>query len=86
MIFKRFHTRSIPGVFKRIFYWILKEVATVGYLSPEAVFMDGTHIKANANIKKKVKKAIPEAAKACEKRVFADAKEKYGMRYTLYRG
>ncbi len=55
-------------------------------MSPEAVFMDGTHIKANANIKKKVKKAIPEAAKACEKRVFADAKEKYGMRYTLYRG
>ncbi|MGN0769861.1 MAG: hypothetical protein ACI4N0_03980 [Christensenellales bacterium] len=29
-----------------------KEVAETGYLFPKAVFIDGTHIKANANIKK----------------------------------
>ena len=34
-----------------------------GYLSPEVVFVDGTHIKANANLKKRVKKEIPVAAK-----------------------
>ena len=49
----------IEGVFR----WILEEVARAGCLSPEVVFADGTHIKANANPKKQVKKAIPMAAK-----------------------
>ena len=31
-----------------IFAWILEEIAEAGYLSPEAVFIDGTHIKARA--------------------------------------
>lgn len=48
---------------EQVFNWILDEINKAGYLSPEAVFIDGTHIKANANIKKAVKKAIPEAAK-----------------------
>ena len=43
--------------------WILEEVAETGYLSPKAVFIDGTHIKANANTKKQVKAAIPAASK-----------------------
>ena len=38
-------------------------MAEAGYLSPKAVFVDGTHIKANANTKKKVQKEIPIAAK-----------------------
>ena len=41
----------------------LKQVARVGYLLPEVMVVDGTHIKANANLKKQVKKAIPVAAK-----------------------
>ena len=55
----RFTGEVIEGVFR----WILEEVAHAGYLSPEVVFVDGTHIKANANLKKQVKKAIPVAAK-----------------------
>ena len=55
----RFTAEVIEGVFR----WILEEVARTGYLSPEVVFVDGTHIKANANLKKQVKKAIPVAAK-----------------------
>ena len=46
-----------------MFRWILEEVSRAGYLSPEVVFVDGTHIKANANLKKHVKKSIPIAAK-----------------------
>ncbi len=46
-----------------IFGWILEAVADAGYLSPKAVFMDGTHIKANANTKKQVKAVIPVTAK-----------------------
>ena len=55
----RFTAEVIEGVFR----WILEEVARTGYLSPEVVFVDGTHIKANANLKKQVKKAVPVAAK-----------------------
>ena len=46
-----------------VFAWILEEVAEAGYLSSKAVFIDGTHIKANANTKKRVKTAIPAASK-----------------------
>ena len=38
-------------------------MAEAGYLSPKAVFIDGSHIKANANTKKQVKAAIPVASK-----------------------
>jgi hypothetical protein len=44
-------------------------VEDAGYLEPEVVFVDGTHIKANANMKKKVKEAIPVAAKVYEKQL-----------------
>ena len=43
--------------------WILEEVAEAGYLAPKAVFIDGTHIKANANTKKQVKAQVPAASK-----------------------
>ncbi len=46
-----------------IFYWILDETNCAGYLSPEAVFVDGTHIKANANLKKAVKKGSTAGSK-----------------------
>lgn len=55
----RFTEETVESVFN----WILSEINKAGYLSPEAVFIDGTHIKASANLKKAVKKAIPEAAK-----------------------
>ena len=58
----------IEGVFR----WILEEVARAGYLSPEVVFVDGTHIKANANLKKRVKKAIPVAAKRYQEQLDAE--------------
>ena len=55
----RFSTETIDKVFE----WILDEVSEAGYLNPEAVFIDGTHIKANANINKKIKEIVPVAAK-----------------------
>ena len=55
----RFTAEVIEGVFR----WVLEEVSRAGYLSPEVVFVDGTHIKANANLKKHVQKQIPVAAK-----------------------
>jgi transposase len=55
----RFTAETVDGIFG----WILEAVADAGYLSPKAVFIDGTHIKANANTKKQVKAVIPVTAK-----------------------
>ena len=64
----RFTAEVIEGVFR----WILEEVAGAGYLSAEVVFVDGTHIKANANLKKRVKKEIPVAAKRYQEQLDAE--------------
>ena len=50
-----FKHRYTEKTIEDIFYWILNEIETAGYLSPEAVFADGTHIKVNANLKKDFK-------------------------------
>ena len=55
----RFTTETVD----QIFAWILEEVAEAGYLSPSVVFIDGTHIKANANSKKQIKAQVPAASK-----------------------
>ena len=70
-----FKHRYTPEVVEKIFYWILDEINNAGYLSPETVFVDGTHIKANANIKKVVKKEIPKAAKIYEKQLMDEINE-----------
>ena len=41
-----FSHRFTEEVVQQIFNWILNEINDAGYLSPEAVFIDGTHIKA----------------------------------------
>ena len=47
-----FRHRFTAETVDQIFAWILNEIAEAEYLSPKAVFIDGTHIKANANTKK----------------------------------
>ena len=64
----RFTAEVIEGAFR----WILEEVARAGYLSPEVVFVDGTHIRANANLKKRVKREIPVAAKRYQEQLDAE--------------
>lgn len=58
-----FRHRFKADTIDKIFAWILSEAAEAGYLKPETVFIDGTHIKANANTKKKIELEIPVAAK-----------------------
>ena len=64
-----FKNRFSEETIEEIFNWILYEIEHAGCLSPETVFIDGTHIKANANVKKNVKKAIPKAAKIYEEQL-----------------
>ena len=70
-----FTHRYTPEIVEEIFYWILSEIENAGYLSPETVFIDGTHIKANANMKKAVKKAVPKAAKIYEEQLMKEVNE-----------
>ena len=58
-----FRHRFTSETVDKIFTWILHEIAEAGYLSPSAVFIDGTHIKANANNKKKIQEEVPAASK-----------------------
>ena len=58
-----FRHRVTEETVNRVFRWILEEVAEAEYLWPKAVFIDGTHIKANANTRKQVKVQIPAASR-----------------------
>ena len=58
-----FRHRFTEETVEQIFRWILEEAAQAGYLSPKAVFIDGTHIKVNANTRKQVKIQIPAASR-----------------------
>jgi transposase len=50
-----FKHRFTEQTIEYIFHWVLDEIAAHHMLSPEAVFIDGTHIKASANMKKRIK-------------------------------
>ena len=70
-----FKHRFNEDVVEKIFFWILNEINNAGYLSTEAVFIDGTHIKANANINKKITKSVPAAAKIYEEQLLEEINE-----------
>ena len=64
----RFNTASVEYVFR----WVLKAAADEGYLDTEAIFVDGTHIKASANLKKQARKAVPKEAKRYAHELFEE--------------
>lgn len=64
----RFNGKTVEYVFR----WILKEAAEEGYLDTSAIFVDGTHIKASANVKKQAKKSVPKEAKRYARELFTE--------------
>ena len=70
-----FRHRFTEKTVEQVFRWILEEIAEAGYLSPKAVFIDGTHIKANANNKKQVKVQIPAASRHYAKELMEEVNE-----------
>ena len=70
-----FKHRYTSETVEKIFDWVLNTINDAGYLKPETVFIDGTHIKANANIKKAIKKEIPKAAKIYEEQLMKEINE-----------
>lgn len=78
-----FKHRFTPETVEKIFTWILSEANEAGCIEPEAVFIDGTHIKANANFKKRIKERIPEAAKIYSEQLMKEVnedREKHGKK------
>ena len=78
-----FRHRFTPETIEAVFQWILDEAGTAGALTPAAVFIDGTHIKASANINKKIKKEVPAAAKRYGEELLAEInadREAHGKR------
>lgn len=75
----RFNHATVEYVFR----WVLKAAAEEGYLDTEAIFVDGTHIKASANLKKQAKKAVPKQAKRYTKELFDEVnkdREEHGKK------
>ena len=64
----RFTEETIEAVFR----WILDEAGSVGALTPTAVFVDGTHIKASASLNKKIRQEVPVAAKRYQEELLAE--------------
>lgn len=58
-----FATRFPSEVFGQIFSWILEEAVNKGLVKPQTVFIDGTHVKANANKKKRRKELAQRTAR-----------------------
>ena len=78
-----FKHRFTEETIEEVFRWVLREIAAHDYLSPGAVFIDGTHIKASANMKKQIKKEVPVAAKKYEKQLMKEInedREKHGKK------
>ena len=67
-----FAQRYNSEIAEEVFAWILYEAESAGYLNPEAVFVDATHVKASANLRKICKKAIPIAAKRYDEELRAE--------------
>ena len=63
--FGKNYKRRFEGtdIFERIFGHILEEAVRCGFVDAGAIFIDGTHIRANANKKKYVKEIVAVEAK-----------------------
>ena len=75
----RFNHTTVEHVFR----WVLKSAAEEGYLDTEAIFVDGTHIKASANLKKQAGRAVPKQAKRYAKELFEEVnkdREEHGKK------
>lgn len=67
--FGKNYSRRFAGtdIFEKIFTYILAEAVKAGFVDASAVFVDATHIKANANNKKYVNELVKLEAKNYEK-------------------
>ena len=64
-----FAIRFPSDVFEQIFAWVLETAVAKGFIRAETIFIDATHIKANANRKKQRKELVQKAARVYDERL-----------------
>ena len=67
-----FATRFPSEVFEQIFSWILEEAVNKGLVKAQTVFIDATHVKANANKKKRRKESAQKTAHIYDEQLRAE--------------
>ena len=70
-----FATRFPSETFERVFEWILEEAVLRGCVDPQTVFIDATHVKANANRKKRTKMLAKKTAKVYDEQLREEINE-----------
>jgi transposase len=70
-----FSKRFTGEIFEEIFSWILEAAIARDYVKPEMIFIDATHIKANANKKKNRKIIARKAARAYDEQLRKEINE-----------
>lgn len=79
--FGKNYMRRFDGtdLFERIFMRVLSEAIDYGFVDTKTAYIDGTHIKANANIHKNIKKIVEKEARSYDtllrKEINEDRKE-----------
>ncbi len=75
--FGKNYMRRFEGtdIFERIFMRVLEEAMSYGFVDTKAVFIDGTHVKANANIHKNVKKLVAKEARSYDEQLRKEINE-----------
>ncbi len=64
-----FATRFPSETFERVFEWVLEEAITRGCVDPSIVFIDATHVKANANRRKYTRKLAKKTARVYDEQL-----------------
>lgn len=64
-----FATRFPSEIFAEIFAWILEAAVERGFVKAGTIFIDATHIKANANRKKQRKELVAKAARVYDEQL-----------------
>lgn len=69
--FGKNYVRRFEGtdLFEKIFTRILKEAMKQGFVDPEVMFIDSTHVKASANKKKYIKKVVKAQTRSYQERL-----------------
>ncbi|TCP59888.1 transposase, partial [Baia soyae] len=72
--FGKNYVRRFQGtdVFEEIFYRILQEAMNLGFVDPDVIFIDSTHVKASANKKKYSKKVVEAQAKDYQEKLYQE--------------
>jgi transposase len=64
-----FATRFPSSIFEGIFSWILEEAVQKGFVKPQTVFIDATHVKASANKQKRRKELAIKTARVFDEQL-----------------